>query len=292
MLGDRPLTTAEKSKRYRAKLKAARPSKPEPRTTVERMRLMRRRQRQQDLLAGLIPATRQRKSDKALLAEARREQRRARMAADAALEAALPAADWRVDHGDFRSWNIEPGSVDLVLTDPPYGRRFLDLHKALPHYAERWLGEEGYLAVMCGKRYLPEVLAALTSGPLRYFWSIDLAHSPGRATGIQFAKVQSVSKPVVVLRKGKPVPLEWMADLISYDWKPDDGDHHRWQQEVSPFQKLIRWLIRPGAVVVDPMCGSGTWIIAGSARDAQGPMMAIFSWLAVCPTRAAPYRRG
>ena len=69
---------------------------------------------------------------------------------------------------------------------------------------------------------------------------VALAHSAGRVNGIQFLNIQNSWKPLVLLRKGKPVFSEWTNDRLDYDWKPDDGDYHRWQQDVSPFQKLIR----------------------------------------------------
>ena len=61
-----------------------------------------------------------------------------------------------------------PGSVDLILTDPPYAWSISKLYRDLPHCADRWLGDEGWLAVMCGQIHFPEMVAALTSGPRRY----------------------------------------------------------------------------------------------------------------------------
>jgi len=37
---------------------------------------------------------------------------------------------------------------------------------------------------------------------------------------------------------------------------------HKWQQDVSPLQKLIRAMTASGCLVADPLCGSGTVGIA------------------------------
>lgn len=208
---------------------------------------------------------------------ARRAERLERIKADAIAEAQA-VAGCNIKACDFRTWDIEPGSVDLVLTDPPYALEYLDLYRDLPHCADRWLGEEGWLAVMCGQRHLPQMLSALASGPLEYVWTFSLAHLAGRVNGIQFVRIQNAWKPMVLLckgkpilaeynplvllRKGKPILSEWTGDMIRYDWTPEDGDLHKWQQEVSPFQKLIRVLTKPGDVIADPMCGSGTTGVA------------------------------
>ena len=42
--------------------------------------------------------------------------------------------DWRLQRCSFREW--EPGEpVDLILTDPPYDKKYLDLYEDLPKRA-------------------------------------------------------------------------------------------------------------------------------------------------------------
>jgi 16S rRNA G966 N2-methylase RsmD len=202
---------------------------------------------------------------KTLTSSQRRLARRAREREAADIETQLRSAglDWRLHEGDFRNWTPH-GKSTLILTDPPYDIKYLDLYNELPHRADDWLDDEGWLAVMTGQRHLPQIMAALSSGPLAYVWTFALASSSGRANGIQFIQAQNLWKPVILLRKGDQPLREWTADLISYDWEQTSRNviAHRWQQEVSPLQKLIRAMTTEGDLVLDPCCGSGTTGVA------------------------------
>ena len=176
---------------------------------------------------------------------------------NAELELQLAGQEWNLAVADFREWN--PGApVDLVLTDPPYAKEHLELYEDLPTYANEWLAPNGWLAVLTGQGNLPAFVAALAGGPLTYVWTFALTQSASRTTAIHPVKIQNVWKPLILLRKGKLNLEEWTLDHISYDWTPKDGDRHKWQQEISPLQKLIRAMTKVGELVADPFCGSGT----------------------------------
>lgn len=84
----------------------------------------------------------------------------------------LPPAATLVD-GDFREAlsTLEPASVDLILTDPPYGREAVALYDDLGAFAARVLKPGGSLVAMAGQSYLPEVFALLGQH-LRYHWTL------------------------------------------------------------------------------------------------------------------------
>jgi 16S rRNA G966 N2-methylase RsmD len=65
--------------------------------------------------------------------------------------------------GDFRTTlsDLVPGSVDVVLTDPPYPAEFLPLWSDLGEHAAKWLKPGGVLAAMSGQIHLPEVMRRL-----------------------------------------------------------------------------------------------------------------------------------
>jgi site-specific DNA-methyltransferase (adenine-specific) len=214
---------------------------------------------------GRITPETTREQIKEIIAETKRGQRKKREHDDAQAEEELRAEGprWRVEQRNFRQWEIgEP--VDLILTDPPYAIDHLDAYRDLPYWADRCLADEAWCAVMTGQRHLPQILGALAAGPLEYVWTLCFASSSGRANGIQFLKIQNSWKPVVLLRKGKQPLREWTSDLISYDWSRESRvvQLHKWQQEVSPLQKIIRAMTQPVALIADPFCGSGTTGIA------------------------------
>ena len=112
---------------------------------------------------------------------------------------------------------------------------------------------------------LPVLASALANGPLTYGWTFCLKHSASRATAIHGLKVQMHLETSAALLQGQTSTSRSGRSITSrYDWTPKDGDHHRWQQEVSPLQKLVRSMTKskPVALVADPFCGSGTTGIA------------------------------
>lgn len=171
---------------------------------------------------------------------------------------------WQIDHTDYRQWS-PPSHAYMVLTDPPYDEESVEDYYDLPVLAQEWLGPKGWLGVMVGQRHLPKVLHALTSsGAMEYVWTFGLSSPSGRANGIQFLHVQNTWKPLILLRKGDNLHLRnWTGDLVSYEWETSRNVlRHKWQQDVSPFQKLIRAMCEPGTLVLDPFCGSGTTGVA------------------------------
>ena len=262
-LGNGSMSPAERQRLRRERLKATRPPKPEPRTDAEQKRIERERRRVQDLLDGKIPKKEWTRGDKELVNGERLKERRARAAADQLVERDSNG-NWSIEQCCFRNWAIPSASVDLILTDPPYASEYLPLYQELPFHAHRWLKNGGWCMVMVGQRHLPAVLSALAAGPLDYAWTLCL-EANGGTTGIHFLKVQSVWKPVIILRKGAPQFREWTLDILRYRWTPDDGDHHKWQQELAPFIKLIRAATDPGTMIADPFVGSGTTGLAALA---------------------------
>ena len=101
------------------------------------------------LADGRINPQTTREQAEELLDEINRRGRRARESADAGSEAVLrqSGVGWQIDHGDFRQWRVQPGSVDLVLTDPPYGLDYLDLYRDLPGMADQWFAVDGWCAL-------------------------------------------------------------------------------------------------------------------------------------------------
>jgi 16S rRNA G966 N2-methylase RsmD len=106
-------------------------------------------------------AYRQRQKRAAHLA-AVREQRAARLSRLPVIPPDLPD-DVTVLEGDFAvvGQEVADASVDLILTDPPYGREFLPALEALGALAARVLTPGSSLVVMSGQSCLPEVLQTL-----------------------------------------------------------------------------------------------------------------------------------
>ena len=172
---------------------------------------------------------------------------------------ALSALDIR--GGDFRSalaGGIEPGTVALVLTDPPYATEYLPLWDALGEWSSEALVEGGSLVAYCGQSILPQALERL-GGHLRYWWTIAVIH--GQSQMIPGKWVSAGWKPALWFVRGNRSSNAMLADTVKGGTPrktQPTGDDGTWAQSVDPLLPIISALTAPGDLIVDPFAGSGT----------------------------------
>jgi 16S rRNA G966 N2-methylase RsmD len=188
------------------------------------------------------------------LARARRQN--AAREQDAAVLARAPS-DVRIEQCDVRRLDVEPGSVDLILTDPPYAREHFDLWSELGVFAARALKPGGSLVAMAGQAHVPEYVARL-SEHLTYRWicayTCDRSSGVTRVHGRRFA---SWWKPLLVFdRQVRSERRFVMEDLFHSDGK--DKRFHEWGQSEGGFVRVVERFTDPGNLVVDPFLGGGT----------------------------------
>lgn len=166
---------------------------------------------------------------------------------------------WQMCHGDFREELAElaPGSVDAIVTDPPYGDEWLDLWHDLGAAAQNVLRPQGVLIAWSGQQRLFEVMGALQAH-LRYGWTFCL-QLPGNWARCSDPKILQGWKPILVYVQGSWPPHDWGSDVVTSP-KREKG-RYEWEQNPAPAVELIERLAGPG-LVVDPFCGPGTFGIA------------------------------
>jgi hypothetical protein len=151
-----------------------------------------------------------------------------------------------------RLWNsLTDDSVDLFLTDPPYAE--IDLYSELSELAAAKLKPGGLCLAYSGVGYLPDILAAMAKH-LAYHWLFAIEFS-GHHSPLYPLKIFNSWQPVVAFRKGKST-AEWITDHLHGDGR--EKDFHDYQKTGTDCGYLIEKLTQPGALVVDPFCGSGT----------------------------------
>jgi 16S rRNA G966 N2-methylase RsmD len=178
----------------------------------------------------------------------------------AAALAGLPPAEGieldvcRIIAGDLADiTDIPAGSVDAIITDPPYGREHLALYETLGRRAAEWLRPGGSLVCMTGQSHLPSVLTSL-GGHLTYRWTLAYL-MPGCSLRVFGRSVFCEWKPVCWFVQ-EPYDGPFIADVVTSGAR--DKRYHDWQQNEAGFAALVERFTRPGDVVLDPFCGCGT----------------------------------
>jgi DNA modification methylase len=146
-------------------------------------------------------------------------------------------------------------SVDMIMTDPPYLRKYLHLYKWLAKEAMRVLKPGGYIYAYGGAEFTPEIIRYMSSAKLTYFWEFHLRHR-NKHPRVYHKRLMSAYKPVFAFTKGKPRISRWQF-TSGLDGGMDKR-YHAWGQHPSFSVSKITLCTDAGDVVLDPFCGGGT----------------------------------
>ncbi len=162
--------------------------------------------------------------------------------------------------GDFRNKckEIADSSVSVIFTDPPYSKDSLPLFDDVGRVAARLLKPSGLFISYSGVLYLPQVQAMLGKH-LQYRWMAAISHSGGKKL-VQAVKVNQAWKPILIYQK-PPLKNYWQpfTDMVSGG---QSKTNHEWEQAVDEAVHYIEALCPRNGVLLDPMMGSGTSILA------------------------------
>ena len=171
-------------------------------------------------------------------------------------------------------------SVQLVLTDPPYACRYESREGQTVHNDDN----TDWLAPAFAEIY--RLLARDSLCASFYGWHVaDEFITAWRAVGFRivghmvFPKPYSSSKRFLAQRheqayllvKGRPrTPPEPISDVLP--WHYTGNKLHPTQKPVEPLQRIIEAFSKPGELVLDPFCGSGSTLAAAknAGRDWLG----------------------
>lgn len=158
----------------------------------------------------------------------------------------------------IKDMDIAEGTIDAIITDPPYPKEYLGLFSDLAYEASRVLKPGGVLVCMSGQAWLPEVYANL-SEHLRYHWT-SAYYMPGSTGGVVNRNVSANAwKPLLIYTNG-PADIAVGCDVIKSD-APDKETkelNRRWGQSESGFERIVGTFSKPGDLVWDPFLGNGT----------------------------------
>lgn len=200
--------------------------------------------------------------------------RRRREAADVAARLSGPSYELRV--GDLReAWDdIPDGSIDAIVTDPPYDGDGVPLYVDLARLAARVLRPGRLAAIYCGHLHLDQEMRLLEEGGLTYTWhGVNLL--PGQHTRVRVRMMNGHHRSVLLFSAGPYVPRKWIHDVVVADDGPGGPEArplHPWQQAVGPVVHWVHMTSEPGELIFDPFLGSGTTAVAaiGAGRRFLG----------------------
>ena len=197
----------------------------------------------------------------------RKERADLKLAPDAMLPARI-----RVGRCDFRDLPVPDGSVDLIFTDPVWGKEGRKVMPDFAAWAARKLRPDGGLLLLyTGHAGLLEVGNHLSKS-LTYLWTLS-CYNGAKGTNTQHnLRIRSCWRPLLLFCRGKYRAGKVFDDaIISHD---RDKTYHDYQQPVSEAMFYIGALTGPQATVCDPFLGSGTTacacILLGGGRRFRG----------------------
>lgn len=168
-------------------------------------------------------------------------------------------SDIKIINDDFRNIDIETNSVDLILTDPPYPKEYLELWQDLFVFAEKVLKPSCFLICYSGQMYLDQIFKMENN--LLYYWMMNIIFS--KKPLIHGRNIINEWKPILVFQK-KPFKKisDTISDTISFDYSERDLHEKNWGQTIKPFELLLQYFSNLNDLIIDPFAGTGTTLIA------------------------------
>ena len=177
-------------------------------------------------------------------------------------------------HSDIESLpqHVEAGSVDAIITDPPYPKQYLHLWPHLAKLAVSVLRPGGVCGAIIPNGYMPEVLASMTVDGLA--WRGEASLLMTGANAFDWAtRMNAGHKPFGLWVREPTDPDDWQrftstiklphatAQLTGTEF----GEHPSWGQNADGFVSILEKLDIRGTVL-EPYAGGGTTLLACATR--------------------------
>jgi 16S rRNA G966 N2-methylase RsmD len=166
--------------------------------------------------------------------------------------------------GDFFTVldDIPDGTLDCIITDPPYPREYLPQWLRLAEFAAKKLKPGGFCIAYSGQMYLPDVMSFMGEH-LDYYWTFAVYHE-GNTQIVNGVNLMCRWKPVLIFQNGKSKLKNTFQDYFISESREKDG--HDWQQSLSGVNYLVEMFTEVNDLICDPFAGSGTTIKSAQAK--------------------------
>ena len=162
--------------------------------------------------------------------------------------------------GDFEEVfaDLPDGSIDCIITDPPYPYEFIEVWTKLSRFAKRVLKPNGFCIAYSGQMYLPEVMQRMSEN-LTYYWTFTLIHTGSRQL-INGRNLFCGWKPILIFQNNFSKLKTPFDDFIQ--GTGSEKKHHKWQQAELELNHIIDNFTNVGDTILEPFAGGGTTIMA------------------------------
>jgi DNA modification methylase len=169
---------------------------------------------------------------------------------------------------DFNYADVEPNFVDLIFTDPPYVKEGIKTYPQVALLGQKVLKPGGFLVVYASDYWFAETFGEM----LKYLNFYYIYHHISTQTASIFPrKLWAKGKSLIAFTKGKPnlAQVKWHNNFYAPPKKEKSHRKDNWEQPVDEAEFFIKNLCPENGVVLDPMCGSGTTLVAAKKLGRQ-----------------------
>ena len=148
------------------------------------------------------------------------------------------------------------GSVDLIITDPPYEKAYLYLYGELAKQSPRILKRNASLLTIVGHYAVPDVIE-MFSDKLNFRWIICMNQFGQNHARLKMG-IEVMWKPILWYVNGTFSGDCYIMDgIVSSGREGILKENHHWEQDLDWLYYYIEKLCPKGGVVLDPFIGSG-----------------------------------
>lgn len=150
-------------------------------------------------------------------------------------------------------------SIDLVLTDPPYLRKYLYTYDYLAEFCPRIMKDGASLLTIIGHYTIPDVVKKF-DGKLKYRWIFCMNQEKGKHARMAMG-IEVMWKPILwYVKRAYPNGRGFIKDMFKVTSVDSiKKKQHKWQQSEQWAEFFISKLtFNRNDIVLDPYFGSGT----------------------------------
>jgi DNA modification methylase len=154
---------------------------------------------------------------------------------------------------------LDNNSIDMIFTDPPYGKEAIPLYESIANEGKRILKDGGFCVFYASEYWFDKIFTSINKH-LDYYCLIHL-QVPGQSVFFFPRNLAVGCKTLMVFSKGKTIQKKRINNFVVSPERKT-GEHHKWQQSIEPAIKLIEAFSNNGDLILEPCVGSGTTLLA------------------------------